>query len=75
MKLSSSLLLSACALHSVTAFVPVARASVQSTSLQATVVGLTPPKKLEDLATSDLYDEKVQKTYGYVHSMDFTFHI
>jgi hypothetical protein len=75
MKLSSSLFLSACALHSVTAFVPVARGSVESTSLQATVAGLTPPKKIEDLATSDLYDVNVQKTYGYVHSMDFTFDI
>jgi hypothetical protein len=64
MKLSYSLFLSACALHSVTAFLPVAKASVEFTSLQATVAGLTPPKKLEDLATSDLYDENVQKTYG-----------
>eukprot|EP00980_Cylindrotheca_fusiformis_P001457 scaffold345_cov134-Cylindrotheca_fusiformis.AAC.68 len=65
MKLSYSLFLSACALHSANAFAPAGKASLESTTgLHATVAGLTPPKKLKDLPTADLYDDRVQKTYG-----------
>ncbi|CAJ1966562.1 unnamed protein product [Cylindrotheca closterium] len=63
MKISFSLFFTACALQSVSAFVPTARASMGS-SLDATVAGLVPPMATKDLATADLYDSKVQKTYG-----------
>ena len=64
MKLSYSLFASFCAIQSVSAFVPVAKASSQTTGLKATVADLIPPKKIADLPTSDLYDDNVQKTYG-----------
>lgn len=63
MKLSFSLFFTACALQSVSAFVPTATASTDL-SLKATVAGIIPPKAIKDLETADLYDENVQKTYG-----------
>lgn len=63
MKISFSLFFTACALQSVSAFVPSAKASTSS-SLEATVAGLVPPQSIKDLATADLYDSRVQKTYG-----------
>jgi hypothetical protein len=70
MKFSFSLFLAACALPSVVSFVPMASARSTPTSLKATVEGtrLIPPQKVADLANtaSDVYNENVQKTYGYV---------
>ena len=64
MKLSFSLFFTACALQSVMAFVPAAGST--DPSLKATVTGLVPPKPVKDLATEELYNSNVQKTYGYV---------
>jgi len=44
------------------AFVPGAGST--DPSLKATVTGLVPPKPVKDLATEELYDSNVQKTYG-----------
>mmetsp|Transcript_20591 Transcript_20591/g.50561 ORF Transcript_20591/g.50561 Transcript_20591/m.50561 type:complete len:455 (+) Transcript_20591:1400-2764(+) len=64
MKLSFSLFFTVSALHSVSAFAPTPVPSTGS-NLKATVAGgLVPPKSVKDLATGDLYDNNVQKTYG-----------
>ena len=65
MKLSFPLFFTAFVLQSAAAFVP-GSASGDS-GLKATVTGLVPPEPTKDLATAELYDSNVQKTYGYVY--------